>query len=223
MDYGAFAMAHPGEVAVVPPIPMDRLSDPAEFTWGDGDEPVAPLFTLTAAQEVLRAVQAVQFARRPDLEARRDALLTYAGSDQGLYLRRFIPAELYLERPEAFLPAVGFLWFLNSERTFQMALDEQRHAMMEILDSLLVVADLLSGGRDTTCIFATDPEGRVARRETPIARTRVTELEQPGPNRPGLNERVPVDLNFVTAIRMHNYDYVFDLNDRGNVWNVRGQ
>jgi hypothetical protein len=211
------------QLALIPLIPMRRLSDPTEFTPYRA-QPVAPEFSLVAAQEIMRAVQAFQFARRPWLQAQRDTILSLAGDTRESYIRRFVPPSVYLNQPDQLLPAVAYLWFIDSERTFWQALDlfdlNERYAM----DTVLLLADILSGGGGSTWIYATDERGQIARQQVPIARTQLGLLQYPDAAWERAAARWPVvDLQYVTGIGILGYAWNFDLNEYGGTirWHRR--
>ncbi|MBN2310866.1 MAG: hypothetical protein JXR94_17965 [Candidatus Hydrogenedentes bacterium] len=224
-DAGGQAPALSGlaQVILVPAIPMSALSNPAEFTPRVG-QPVASEFTLVAAQQIVRAIQDTQFARRPGLVARRDAILMRAGTAEERYLRRFIPPAVYLNQPDELLPAVAYLWFIDTERTFQTALDLFELEKRDAMDSFLLFADLMSGGGNETPIYRTDDLGRAVQRTVPIGRTWVDSVRLPDPGEPGLmGDTMPVNANYVTAIALLGSSWRFDLNPLGGTirWNRR--
>lgn len=158
-----------GQIVPIPAITMDMLTDPAQFIV-EGPSPVAPDFTATAAVNIFRAVQAVQFARRPQLALRRDAILARAGVRDVFYLRRGVLPEVYMAQPEEFLPQTAYLWLISSEAAFRMAMDFFSMLQPAPVESLLLVADVLSNGGDVTLAFAISPEGIVASGPTAIGR-----------------------------------------------------
>lgn len=215
IDPRAPGVLTPGQLVFLPLIPMDRMTDPREYGTRTG-QVIAPEFTIRAAQEIVRAIQAEQFARRPDLVVRRDLLLGHARETRVRYIRRTIPAGLYQQQPDELLPAIAFLWFIDTGATFRMAFDVFQVGVGDPMDSLLLFADLMSGGGATTYLYRTDLSGRVFSEPSPIGRKRVGRIRLPRPDAYHLGTaRVPTDLDFVTGIAVNGYRYVFFLSDSG--------
>ena len=180
-------------------MPLDLLSDPAEFI-PRAAQPIAPEFTLGAATQLLRAIQRVQFSARPDLAMRRDQLLERTGTRRERYLRRSVMPIVYLENPDELLPLTGYLWMIDSEAAFYQAMELLKLRENEALDAILLLADVLSGGGNSTLLFRTDPLGHVTSQETALRRTVI------GP-----------DMAFVTAVGVAGQLWAFDLNEMGGV------
>lgn len=193
------SLVSPKQIIDIEAIPMDALSDPAEFIPRAG-QTVAPVFTLSAAVQLLRAAQRVQFSQRPDLAVRRDALLDRAGVRRERYLRRNVPPGIYLTDPDELLPQTGYLWMIDSSLAFYQAMELLKLRENEALDAVLLLADMLSGGGGSTLLFSTDPLGHVVSNETALRRVAVTP-----------------DLAFVTGIGVAGRLWTFDLNERGGV------
>lgn len=213
-----------GQVYPLPLIPMTQPSNPAEFTPQVG-QPVAPEFTLTAAIQVFRAIQAKQFALRPELVIRRDAILAHAGDRKARYLRRTLPPEVYVNQPDELLPQTAYLYVLDSGRAFQTALDLFNISQKDGMDAFLLLADVFSGGGNQTLLFSTDSAGIVRSAVTAAGRTRLSSLAFPDPRHPGLTRPpIPADLNFLNAIVINGASWVFQLGPRGGVvqWHRAG-
>jgi len=207
----------PGQVVTFEPTPMDQMSSPGEFIARVG-QPIAPIFTLETAQRILRAIQEVQFARRPDLVVRRDGILFRSGPQRERYLRQSVPLGLYIDQPDELLPQAGFLWFIDSATTFRMAGNLLEIRQREAMDTFLLLADLLSNGGGTTILTATDPSGRVTSAETAIARTQVDRLAFQADYRSISNKVVPVNMAYVTGIDIDGAFWAFELNEVGSVF-----
>lgn len=169
LDPDRAALDPPGQILEVRAEPMDLFSAPQEFTQRAGEQ-AAPEFTLNAAAQLFRAVQFVQFAKRPELQMFRNQILGGAGLRPERYLRRYIPPEVYQGSPDEFLPLTAFLWFLNSQKSLQMAEDLLRIGQRPPMDALMLLADVLSNGGPTTLMFITDETGHVSSRETSLQR-----------------------------------------------------
>lgn len=198
-DAASAQLATPGLVLDIPAVPMDLLSEPAEFIPRVGYR-TAPEFTLGAAVQLVRAIQHVQFGLRPGLGEWRDAIAVRAGARQSRYLRRGVPPAAYLADPDELLPLTAYLWFLDSERAFFQAMELMKVKESEALDAVLLLADLLSGGGGETLLFQTDPAGIVHSLTTLVQRT---------PAAPGLA--------IVTGFALRGEFWTFELNDNGGV------
>ena len=149
-----------GQIVTIRPVPMDAVTDRAEFDLR-GARPVAAQFTVNAAVQIVRAIQDVQFSRRPWLAERRDALLEGARVRRINYIRRTVHPEVYQEDPDELLPSTAYVWFIDSPSAFQVALDYGRSKERGALTAVLLLADLLSNGTDTSLMFTIDPQGVV--------------------------------------------------------------
>lgn len=214
LDPGLPGLVVAGQMVPVPLIATDVETAPGEFVLG-GPSPVAPDFTATAGANVFRAVQAVQFARRPHLSLRRDAILARSGGRDVSYLRRGIAPEVFLDNPAEFLPMTAYLWLINSEAAFRMAMDFFRLSQPAPMESLLLIADILSTGTDGTLTFGISPEGIVSSAPAQIGRTLIEDIAAPAPLMP---EGVAVLPNpQVNSIRMLGELWEFSLGPTGNL------
>jgi hypothetical protein len=208
------------QLVFLPPVPLDRVADPIEFIRELAGPPV-PEFTVVAAQAIVRAIQAVQFARRPELVARRDFILLRAGHDTYRYFRQDIPPRVYLDNPDALLPAVAYLWIIDSSRAFQLAVDLFFLPLREPMDSLLLLADTLSGGAPAAPAFTTRPDGTVVSGPVPVVRTRVSgsllnDIELPATRRRPL----PPDVFVLNGMEINGRLFNFETSDTGAVWKL---
>jgi len=214
LDPGMPGLVVAGQIVPIPPIDMDVETGTQEFVIG-GPSPIAPDFTATAGANVFRAVQAVQFARRPHLALRRDAILARSGTRNVSYLRRGVAPEQFLDDPSQFLPMTAYLWLINSEAAFRMGMDLFRLNLAAPLESLLLIADILSNGTDGTLAFGISPEGIVSSAPTQIGRTLIEEIAAPAPEMP---EAVAILPNpQANSIRMLGELWEFSLGPTGNL------
>ena len=172
LDAAQAALRTPGLVLNIY-ASANGLSSPDEFFPELGTQPVAPLFTLEAAAQLVRAAQYVQFGLRPELAQRRDLILRNAGYEPTRYLRRSVPPGAYLAEPDELLPQTAYLWFIDSPTAFDQAGGLLRFKENEPMDTLLLLADTLSGGGDESLEFRTELNGRVSSRVVPLERTEV--------------------------------------------------
>ncbi|NIA13494.1 MAG: hypothetical protein GWP08_05390 [Nitrospiraceae bacterium] len=205
--------ARPGVLAPyaflpVVPIPMDVWTDPAAFGLGPGG-PSAPEFPVSVGIEIVRMVQPVQFSRRPTLVARRDALVARTTRKRVLFPRRDVPQAVYADRPDELLPLTAYLWFVDSTAAFRMALDFVRAREYEAMETLFLLADLLSAGGNTTLLFSCGPDGVMRSWETPIGRTLAGEIPV------GANGTAP--FNPLNSIGIDGDYWTFFLNETGGM------
>ncbi|MCX5770224.1 MAG: hypothetical protein NTZ09_08135 [Candidatus Hydrogenedentes bacterium] len=177
LDPGLPGLVVSGQIIPIPAIGMDVETGPDEFIIR-GLSPIAPDFTATAATNVFRAVQAVQFARRPYLALRRDAILDRSGARDVTYLRRGVAPEVFLVNPSEFLPMTAYLWLINSEAAFRMAMDFFQLSQPAPMESLLLIADILSNGTDGTLTFTISPGGIVSSAPTQIGRVETADTTE---------------------------------------------
>jgi hypothetical protein len=211
LDPGLPGLVVAGQLVPIPPIAMDVETGPDEFVIR-GPSPIAPDFTATAGANVFRAVQVVQFARRPYLALRRDAILARSGTRDVSYLRRGIAPEEFLDDPSEFLPMTAYLWLINSEAAFRMGMDFFRFSQPAPLESLLLIADILSNGTDGTLTFAIGPEGIVS---SQIGRTLIEDIAAPSPEMPDGVAFFPNPQ--ANSIRMLGDLWEFSLGPTGNL------
>ena len=158
------------QLAFIPAIPMDVFSNPQEFILETG-QPAAPEFTANAATVMMRAIEGVQFARRPELVVRRDQLLQKADARPASFIRKFIDPSAYYADPGLLIPAASYLWFIDSGTALGMALYYFGLYEAGALEATLILMDTLSGGADTTIMFSISPSGQVSSSRIPIGRS----------------------------------------------------
>ena len=197
-----------GQLVFVPLIPMDSLTNPAEFIPRVA-QPVVPEFTVTAAQQIFRAIQAVQFDRNPTLVMRRDAIIARGRRRSVSYLRRFVDPAVYLEDPDELLPMAAYLWFIDSQTAFAMAFEYARVKERGALETVLLLADVLSAGGNATLLFSTDPAGMVTGGPTSIGRVHLGEAP--------LALAPAVSLDYVNSIHILGELWAFVLDDSGAI------
>ncbi|MCX8065762.1 MAG: hypothetical protein N3G21_11435 [Candidatus Hydrogenedentes bacterium] len=163
-----------GVVIDIPFIPMEVMSNPDELPLRIGKQ-VAPEFSLQVVVQLLRATQWVQFRLRPELAMRRDRLLLSVNPRAYNYVRQTIPPSLLLSSPDELLPQTGYLWCLNTDKALQMANDLLRINQHFATDAFMLLADLLSEGRNVTLTFYMDENGILSVREAPVFRIPVDE------------------------------------------------
>lgn len=163
-----------GIVTDLPFLPMEVMSNPIEFPVKYGTQ-IAPEFSMQVVTQIIRAIQYVQFRLRPELLLRRNALLMSAGTRNYNYTRPTIRPEVYFNNPDELLPLSSYLWMLNTEKVLQMAGDLLKIRQYFMTDVYLLLADLLSEGRDTTLTFFMDETGYITVREAPVVRAPIDE------------------------------------------------
>lgn len=216
IDPNTHGLNSSGQLLFLSALPLEQLTDPGEFAE-QADQPVAPEFTVAAGVQIVRAIQAVQFSRHPDLVHRRDTIVLHAGNRKERYLRRNVPPNTYRQQPDELLPMTAYLWLIDSAAAFTMAADLFQWRQTDAMDALLLLADVLSGGANTTTVFRTNPDGRVESERTTVGRTHLSEISlyvEQAPQR-RVTTPVPADLDYLTAIYIRGTQWSFDLNDRG--------
>lgn len=163
-----------GIVVDIPFLPMELMSNPMEFPQHIGPQ-VAPEFSLGAVVQIVKAIQWTQFKLRPELLFRRNAILMNARTRGYNYTRPTIRPELYFSAPDELLPMSAYLWFLNSEKTLQMTNELLKLRQYFATDVYLLLADMLSEGRDVTLTFYMDETGFLSVREAPVIRAPIDE------------------------------------------------
>jgi len=144
-----------------PPFAIDLRAAPlSAFATGippeSGMETSAPVFTLEAAEQLARALAYLAGYNRPDIGFRRDLILARAGQVQEAFVTLEIPST-----PEELLPRAMYAWTADSERLLKRAVERANEGYMTVMESLLLLADLLSGGEDTAPAFTTSVTGQV--------------------------------------------------------------
>jgi len=130
---------------------------------------------LGAVVQIVKAIQWTQFKLRPELLFRRNAILMNARTRGYNYTRTTIRPELYFNAPDELLPMSAYLWFLNSEKTLQMTNELLKLRQYFATDVYLLLADMLSEGRDVTLTFYMDETGFLSVREAPVIRAPIDE------------------------------------------------
>ncbi len=220
---GSYGFTTSVQIVYLPILPMDAMTDPGEFLVHVG-QPSAPAFTIGAAEQMMYAVQELQFSMNPSLRERRDSILLNAKWNYEAYVRRdyIVPIETYDANPDSLLPSVSVLWFIDSARTFAIAKDLFQLSMNPAMDSVLLIADMLSGGGGTAPTYRTDENGRVDRGSCQIARTHLTQVRVPRADRFNAGGAwQPADLYVPSGIRIGRYTYDFELNDYGGVHRLK--
>ena len=163
-----------GIVTDLPFIPMEIMSNPMEFPMRYGTQ-IAPEFSMQAVVQVIRAIQYVQFRIRPELPFRRNALLMNARIRNYNYIRPTIRPEVYFSNPDELIPLSSYLWILNSEKALQMANDLLKIRQYFTTDVFLLLADMLSEGKNATLTYYMDESGYLTVREAPVIRAPIDE------------------------------------------------
>ncbi len=163
-----------GVIIDIPFIPMDVMSNPDEFPFRIGKQ-IAPEFSLQAVVQVIRAIQWVQFRLRPELALRRERLLLSMNPRGYNYVRQTVHPSFFLSAPDELLPQAGYVWCLNTDKALHMANDLLRVRQHFATDVFMLLADLLSQGRDVTLTFYMDEEGILNVREAPVIRIPIDE------------------------------------------------
>jgi hypothetical protein len=207
----------PVQIVFLELIPTGVTTNPEEFPQRIG-QPVASLFTVTTAASIVRAVQSVQFARRPELQARRDMILANARGKRERFLRRYqiLPPGVYYNDPDALLPSVAYPYFIDSSRAFAMGMLLFELEKQEAIDSFLLLADMLSGGSNTTILYSADPLGRISHSRATLSRLYLSQIRQAAPDDLGFaGNYVPANFYICNGIAINGFQFLFEPDPQG--------
>ncbi|MFP4174060.1 MAG: hypothetical protein ACLFV4_14240, partial [Candidatus Hydrogenedentota bacterium] len=209
-----------GRIVYLNALPMDTLTSPAEFPFGR-ERPIAPRFTIEAARTLALAIQEKQTQLRPSLAFRLEVVSANPGDQGDRALQRIIPPAVSQRSAGGVIPSTTALYFIDTARAFEMAFELLRLGSRQTMDQLLVFADMMSGGGNSTLVYRTDPSGRVTREETPISRT----LTPVAPGREGvmgLRSRGPyLRVDVLDGIQILGRRRAFEYNGRGQLEGYR--
>jgi hypothetical protein len=163
-----FSLRSPGLVMPVAPV-MPELQRPPVMLPPGAVLPSIPDFTATVARSLGEIIQQRELPRRPELVARRDALLMITGRAGNSMLPAFLEPGVYAG-PNDFFPSLMVLWVTGSETALQAAAANMDQGDYGGIYALLLLADLVSCGGDTALVFTTNPAGQVAGSETALRR-----------------------------------------------------
>jgi hypothetical protein len=163
-----FSLRAPGMVMPLAPVSPELQRPPVELPPG-AMLPSIPEFTATAVRALGEIIQQRELARRPELVTRRDVLLMTAEGRANSALPAFLAPGGYAG-PNDFYPSLMVLWLTGSETALQAAAATIDQGDYEGIYALLLLADLISGGGDTTLIFTANPAGQVMGGETALRR-----------------------------------------------------
>ena len=166
-----FSLRAPGLVLPIAPVSPELQRPPVVLPPG-AMLPSIPEFTATVARALGEIIQQRELARRPELAKRRDILLLTAEGRANSVLSAFLAPGGYAG-PNDFFPSLTVLWLAGSETALQAAEATIDQGEYEGMYALLLLADLFSGGGDTTLILATNPAGQVMGSETALRRNYV--------------------------------------------------
>ncbi len=158
-----------GRVLHLSALPMDALTSPEQFPFGR-DRPVAPRFTIQAAQAMALAIQEAQTQWRPSLAFRVDVVSASPGDRGDRALQRVIPPAVSQRPAGGVIPSIAALYFTDTARAFEMAFELMRFGSRGTMDQLLLFADMMSGGGSSTVIYRTAPNGVVTAEAASVSR-----------------------------------------------------
>lgn len=216
MPSGSGGFRTSGRVLYLNARPMDALTSPAEFPFGR-ERPVAPRFTIEAARTMALAIQEKQTQLRPSLAFRLEVVSANPGDRGDRALQRIIPPAVSQRPAGGVIPSIAALYFIDTARAFEMGFELLRFGSRQTMDQLLLFADMMSGGGNSTLIYSTNPSGVVTHEEAPLSRTvtpvapgreGVTELRRGGPY---------LDVDVVNGIQILGRRWAFEYNMRGQL------
>ncbi len=150
----------PGAITALPMLPPAMVREPVALPTG-AVLPPCPAVTAMMMDQLVRSLQDRETARRPELLLRRDILLRMAATRPDCALFPFLAAGGY-GGPADFYPALAALWLCDSGAVLGAARALVAQGGQEPMYALLLLADLLSGGGDTTPLFMVDGQGMVS-------------------------------------------------------------
>jgi hypothetical protein len=77
------------------------------------------------------------------------------------------------------IPQTAFPWLIDSATAFRAAFEFGRFKETEALEAILLLADVLSNGGNTTLLFRVNPSGIVTSVETPLSRVAIDPSSDP--------------------------------------------
>jgi hypothetical protein len=153
-------------------------------------------FTLVLEHEATHVIDSFTVANNTKMTARRQALLTAAGTDSLNYLRSMVGGSFFQQYPQEFIASIGNEWFADSDKTVKLGLVRFDAGRSAPLNQALFMADIFSLGGNTTLLYATDTNGQIVRQEVPLGR----------------------DANgFINQLTLGGATYTFSLDGSGNV------
>jgi hypothetical protein len=203
------------QIVYISPIPMDQFTEPAIFEFARS---TAPLFTANAAQQLTRAIQEVQFEKRPFLAVRRASILSQTPAREAYFLQRSLPPEVYFQQPGELLPKLAGMYFVDTKAALEQALVQLGLGAPQALNQFLLFADMMSGGTSTTVSYLCDADGRVGASVVPVGRIVLTNFAVPRPQ----TTRYPFTLiaNPISSIAFSGQPWRFAVNANGDATNA---
>ncbi len=125
--------------------------------------------------------------------------MAQAGGAAERYLRQTLAPGSYAANPNRLVPSVAYLWVVDSPLAFAKALQLLAVDQGTAMDSVLLLADVLSNGTGQTLTFRTSAAGIVAAQAVALSRVPTGE----GPYCNGLaigGERYAFPLNAVGGV-----------------------
>ena len=160
----------PGMAIDIPFAPTEMMRDLSEQPPYVPQPPV-PEFTMMALEQVMRAIVASRLPERQHLAQRAAAVMHVAIAMPAAPLAQLAPQDVLMRgTPDMFLAYLGAQWLANSEALLEAAIMLAEQGVVEPLYAVLLVADLLSGGGDTTLLFHIGHTGALTASETALRR-----------------------------------------------------
>ena len=163
-----FALRTQGTVLPLAPV-MPELMRPPVLLPGGGMLPAMPEFTAQAVRALCGVIQQRELAKRPELVRRRDVVIMAAQGRTSSVLPAYLSPGGYAGAAD-FFPALMVLWTADAVTALQSALAASDQGEHDAIYALLLLADLLSGGGDSTLVLAANPAGQVTGAETALRR-----------------------------------------------------
>ncbi|MDX1583018.1 MAG: hypothetical protein R3338_05385, partial [Thermoanaerobaculia bacterium] len=121
------------------------------------------LFLSVLAHELNHIVDAYAVYLNPELRAREAELIAEAGCDPLNYLRSILPECFFRDAPQEFFASIANIWFVDTVRTFDLAVVRFDQGRPSPLDQALFFAEVYSMGTDRTYFYRSDTTAKLDR------------------------------------------------------------
>lgn len=158
---------------------------------------IADVFCAAAPHEVNHIVDYFYIGGNNTLKARKEQLISQAGTDNMNYLRSMLPSGFFVNNPQEFIASIANQYFVDSKKTLDLALLRFDSGRSEPLNQFLFFANLYSlSSTSHTRFYTCDANCNFSYRQVGIGRD--------GSNR-------------VNSLCYNGVQYNFTLNSTGNV------
>jgi hypothetical protein len=194
-----------GQILFVNPTPL--AADP--------ESPVRSPFVADIVHGLARAAWDTQANLRPALMIRRNLLLARMAAAPAGEVWPEAQSAQWLSNPDDLVPSMAVAWFFGAETMLQRAVETYAQGKREPAQSLLLLLDVMSGGKDSATIPTLNPSGLVTNKPLRLLRVRREELTMPQSPEPGIMfDVVPYGLDaFASGWDMDGTPQTFELQE----------